>query len=164
MPYTGQKAEDFIPAVKSFGLSLDATSTPEWDDDEKLVFGTDSDFAILWDSSNAYLELQDVSGNELVTLTAVASAVNELNITNNSTGAGPVLEATGETNVDLQLKSKGSGLVKFATSGNWTAIGSGTASFSSTLPASTNSTITAWLTVKDNSGNTGYVPWFKSIA
>ena len=57
----------------------------------------------------------DTSGNELLLLTATGSAVNELTLANASTGNGPILSATGETNVDINLNPKGTGVLKSAT-------------------------------------------------
>ena len=63
--------------------------------------------------------ISDENNNEQIIFQTTASAVNELEITNGATGNGPILGASGETNVDLQLKPKGSGE---------TVIGSGGAS------------------------------------
>jgi hypothetical protein len=57
----------------------------------------------------------DTNGNELLLLTATGSAVNELTLANASTGNGPILSATGETNVDINLNPKGTGTLKSAT-------------------------------------------------
>jgi hypothetical protein len=57
----------------------------------------------------------DTSGNELVLLTATGSAVNEFTLANAATGNGPILSATGETNVDINLNPKGTGVLKSAT-------------------------------------------------
>jgi hypothetical protein len=57
----------------------------------------------------------DTNGNELLLLTATSSAVNELTLANASTGNGPILSATGETNVDINLNPKGTGVLKSAT-------------------------------------------------
>ena len=54
----------------------------------------------------------DTSGNELLLLTATGSAVNEFTLANASTGNAPTLSVTGETNVSLNLKSKGTGQVQ----------------------------------------------------
>ena len=51
----------------------------------------------------------DTSGNELLLLTATGSAVNEFTLANASTGNGPTLSATGETNVGINIKPKGTG-------------------------------------------------------
>jgi hypothetical protein len=53
----------------------------------------------------------DSSGNELIKFTKTASAVNEITIANNSTGLGPTLIASGETNVPVTLAGKGTGPV-----------------------------------------------------
>ena len=51
----------------------------------------------------------DENGLEQIIFQTTASAVNELEVTNASTGNPPILGASGETNVDLHLKPKGSG-------------------------------------------------------
>lgn len=56
----------------------------------------------------------DTNGNELITFpSAVLSAVNELTISNSTTGNGVSISTTGgDTNIDLLLVAKGSGVVK----------------------------------------------------
>jgi hypothetical protein len=54
----------------------------------------------------------DTNGNELALLTATSSAVNEITLANAATGNGPIISSTGETNVDLNLNPKGSGVLK----------------------------------------------------
>lgn len=57
--------------------------------------------------------ITDDSGNELVTFSKTASAVNEVTIANAATTTGPTISATGgDTNIDLNLAAKGSGSVK----------------------------------------------------
>lgn len=57
--------------------------------------------------------INDTNANELFKVTATASAVNELTVANAATGNGPTLSATGgDTNVDINLTPKGTGLVK----------------------------------------------------
>jgi len=59
----------------------------------------------------------DTNGNELMLLTATGSAVNEITIANAGTGVtGPVISATGETNVGININPKGSGV--FNSGGN----------------------------------------------
>jgi len=55
--------------------------------------------------------INDVIGNELIKVTATASAVNEFTIANAATGAGPTLSATGETNVDINITPKATGKI-----------------------------------------------------
>jgi len=57
----------------------------------------------------------DTNGNELALLTATSSAVNEITLANAATGNGPIISATGETNVDLNLNPKGTGVLKSGT-------------------------------------------------
>ena len=57
----------------------------------------------------------DTSGNELVLLTATGSAVNEFTLANAASGAGPTLSSTGETNVDININPKGTGVLKSGT-------------------------------------------------
>ena len=54
----------------------------------------------------------DTSGNELLLLTATGSAVNEFTLANAASGNPPTFSVTGETNVSLNLKSKGTGVVQ----------------------------------------------------
>jgi hypothetical protein len=57
----------------------------------------------------------DTNGNELALLTATGSAVNEFTLANAASGAGPTLSSTGETNVDININPKGTGVLKSAT-------------------------------------------------
>ena len=74
---------------------------------------TDSDDTTVWtvdnirDGSSSFL---DSNGNEVITSTAVASAVNQVNITNAATGNSPKIGVAGDdTNIGLRIGSKGSG-------------------------------------------------------
>jgi len=57
----------------------------------------------------------DTNGAELLLLTATGSAANEFTLANAASGNGPILSATGETNVDINLNPKGTGVLKSAT-------------------------------------------------
>jgi hypothetical protein len=61
--------------------------------------------------------ISDENNNEQIIFQTTASAVNELEITNGATGNGPILGASGETNVDLNLKPKGSGKTVIGSAG-----------------------------------------------
>jgi hypothetical protein len=57
----------------------------------------------------------DVNGNELLILTATASAVNELTYANAATGGKPTLTASGvDTDISINLVPKGTGTVQIA--------------------------------------------------
>lgn len=60
--------------------------------------------------------INDTDDNEFIKFSKTSSAVNELNITNSATGDAPILGVSGgDTNIDLSLKGKGTGNVKFGT-------------------------------------------------
>lgn len=57
--------------------------------------------------------VKDINSNSMMAFTATDSAVNYFSLTNNVTGSAPALGVTGsDTNVSLNLTSKGSGTVK----------------------------------------------------
>jgi hypothetical protein len=52
----------------------------------------------------------DTNGNELILFAVVASAVNEITVTNAATGNGPFIQASGgDTNIALSITAKGTG-------------------------------------------------------
>lgn len=56
--------------------------------------------------------ITDVNNNELIKWTSVASAVNEITVSNNSTGNAPIISATGsDSNISLKLAAKGTGTI-----------------------------------------------------
>src|SRR6056300_842379 len=56
--------------------------------------------------------IADANGNELILLQTETSAVNELEITNSATGNAVQIATTGgDTNIDLKISPKGSGVV-----------------------------------------------------
>ena len=55
--------------------------------------------------------LADANGNELIIFTTVTSAVNEITIANAAASGDPIIAASGETNVNLKLAGKGTGVV-----------------------------------------------------
>ena len=74
----------------------------------------------------------DSNSNELLKVTATSSAVNELTLTNATTGNSPIFSATGgDTNIGITLTPKGSGVVTI--SGGLTVEGTTTTIESTTL-------------------------------
>lgn len=106
-------------------------------------------------------QINDSNANEILTLTGVASAVNEVNISNAATGNFPVVSATGgDTNIALQLKSKGNGVVQlYGGSGASTAVGvySGTSYQHTTLFSFSNTSATRTVTFQDADGTLAYL-------
>lgn len=68
--------------------------------------------------------ISDENNNEQLIFQTTASAVNELEITNATTGNAPSIGASGETNVDLKILPKGSGKVLVGTGSANTTISS----------------------------------------
>lgn len=57
--------------------------------------------------------IADANGNELIIMDTVASAVNEITVANAATGGAPTITASGgDTNVSINVVSKGSGTVQ----------------------------------------------------
>jgi hypothetical protein len=74
-----------------------------------LSSNTGSNFANLTLSTG----INDVNGNELLRVSAAALAVNELTLANAAAGGAPSLSATGgDTNINLNLVAKGTGVVQ----------------------------------------------------
>ena len=59
--------------------------------------------------------ISDENNNEQIIFQTTGSAVNELEVTNAATGDPPILGASGETNVNLHIKPKGTGETIFGT-------------------------------------------------
>lgn len=63
-------------------------------------------------TSNSFSEIVDVNGNPIITFTAVASAINRLEIRNSTTTNPPIVTVTGtDTNIGIQVTTKGSGVL-----------------------------------------------------
>ena len=76
----------------------------------------DATSALSLTSPSVITGINDVIGNELVKVTATASAINELTIANAATGNGPIISTTGgDAAVDLNLNPKGAGVLKSGT-------------------------------------------------
>ena len=76
------------------------------------------------------------SGNEFLKFTNVASAVNEITITNAATGNPAIISASGgDTNIDIALTPKGTGVLRF---GTHSALGA--------------ETVSGYITIKDAGG------------
>jgi hypothetical protein len=73
-----------------------------------LVFGTSPTIA----TPRITTAIADANGNELFTLNATGSAVNEISITNGAAGTGPTIAVSGnDTNPNLNINAKGTGRV-----------------------------------------------------
>lgn len=76
-----------------------------------LVFGTSPTLTTPRFADAGYIA--DSNGNEQLRFQETASAVNHIDVTNAATGNAPKLSAVGDdTNIDLELEPKGTGIVK----------------------------------------------------
>ncbi len=67
-------------------------------------------------SPHIITDISDTNGNEIIKIGATASAVNEITVTNAATGNHPSITATGgDTNINLVLGGKGTGIVDAGT-------------------------------------------------
>lgn len=87
-------------------------------------------------SGNAQ-QLVDTNGNAAVSVITTASAVNKVSVTNAATTGAPKISATGtDTNIELQIGAKGTGLIKHTSAtyqGTVTATDGATVTFDMSL-------------------------------
>lgn len=91
------------------GISITGTSL---DTPALLSLSDDPDPTVSANLNMNGNDIVDTNDNELVTFTETASAVNNLNISNDATGNSPVLSAVGDdTDIDINIQPKGTGVV-----------------------------------------------------
>jgi hypothetical protein len=94
------------------------------------------------DQQGRHTQLTDTNGNNILSLSPVANAVNSIGVSNAATGNTPTLAATGsDSNINVNLVPKGAGAVQ--TNGNnvWYYLGS--AQITSNLNTSSTSPVQA---------------------
>ncbi len=108
-PFTANR---FVTSSSASALEVAAKAVPTG-----VVVGT-TDSQTLTNktlTSPVINQIIDASGNELLTFTSIAAAVNQLAIANADTGVRPTISATGDdANVDLGFVAKGTGVYNFA--------------------------------------------------
>ena len=102
------KADDGTnPNIASVSLSSDLV------DDTSPQLGGDldtNDFNIAFDDAHG---INDENGNEQIVFQTTSSAVNQIDITNAATSGSPSIQATGgDSNINLKVGPKGTGLVE----------------------------------------------------
>jgi len=104
------KGDQLVFATANDGTNPDIATLAFGDGDVTLT-GTQTLTNKTLTSPKIGTSILDTNGNELMLLTATGSAVNEITIANAGTGVtGPVISATGETNVGINVNPKGSGV------------------------------------------------------
>jgi len=107
---TTDKGDQVVFATANDGTNPDIYTMAFGDGDVTLT-GTQTLTNKTLTSPAIGTKISDTNGNELINLTATSSAVNEITIANAATGVtGPVISATGETNVGINVNPKGSGV------------------------------------------------------
>ena len=109
---TTDKGDAVVFATANDGTNPDIDTLPNGD---VTTAGTQTLTNKTLTSPKIGTSILDTNGNELALLTATGSAVNEFTLANAASGAGPTLSSTGETNVDININPKGSGVLKSAT-------------------------------------------------
>lgn len=80
--------------------------------------GVTVDGTLVKDGTINVTQTNDANGNETLILGTVASAVNEITVTNSATGNAPSIAVTGDdTNIDLPLVPKGTGQLDIGSGG-----------------------------------------------
>lgn len=155
-------------ALKSQGtgdiylLPGSASGTVSLGDTQQGSRGTSS-IRVLTSAGGTFAVFNAVAGRACLSVTAVASLANGVTLTGAVTTAAPKLAATGpDTNIDLILNSKGTGLVNIGPASAAVAISGAAAP--ATLAVTTGgatgpatATQNQWLAVKVN-GTVNYIP------
>lgn len=97
-------------------LDQDSWISCRVDDEMSFVLNGNTRFTVLQTglkiNHSAFDFIFDLNDNELLELREQASAVNHIGIRNAATGNAPIIEARGDnTNIDLKLAPKGTGLI-----------------------------------------------------
>ena len=108
------KGDQLVFATANDGTNPDI-ATLNFGDGDVTLTGTQTLTNKTLTSPAIGTKISDTNGAELINLTATSSAVNEITIANAATGNGPIISSTGETNVDLNLNPKGTGVLKSGT-------------------------------------------------
>jgi len=106
--------DDANAAAARTTLEISSGTLNDIVDDVSPQLGGDLDAngsKILFDDGDG---IQDENDNELIVFNTIASAVNQIDISNADTGVAPIVEATGgDANIDLDVKAKGTGAINF---------------------------------------------------
>lgn len=104
-------AEDSTGRVHSAGVTVAfVVSKSHITEMAKALDGTNT--GVKLNTPKVVTSINDTNGNEIIKTPATSSAVNEITVTNAATGNAPEISATGgDTNIDVSIKPKGTGVV-----------------------------------------------------
>jgi hypothetical protein len=106
---TGSAVNEVTIANAATGNAPAVSATGD-DTDIDLALAGKGTGAVTMTSPKVTTGINDTNGNEIFLLTATGSAVNEITVANAATGNDPSLTASGETNVGMDMITKGTGL------------------------------------------------------
>ncbi len=90
-----------------------------------------------------------------------STAANYINLFGSIAGASPQIGVGGtDTNLDLKLTPKGTGILQVGTTGSMAANGAVATALSSVGPTGSNTTVQEWLQIKNSDGTVRYIPCF----
>jgi hypothetical protein len=109
--------------------------------------------------------VSSIAGNALMCIFGNSAAANYVATYAQPTGNGPVVGVGGtDAQIDLVLASGGTvgttSSVKFSSTGMFSANGSVATALTSVGPTGSHATVQTWLTIRDNTGTTRYIPCF----
>jgi hypothetical protein len=111
-------------------------------------------------NGNIYLYGEN-GGSTISVFTPVASAVNYISFSNNTTGNPPSISTVGsDTNVNLYINPQGSGKLQLGNAASFSANNTTATVLGSLGPTGAHTTVQTWLTIVDNGGTTRYIPCF----
>lgn len=100
--------------------------------------------------------INDTNGNEVIKTPATASAVNEITAANAATGNAPTISATGnDTNINLKLVAKGTGVLVADSPLNYAADAGTTDAYTITITGLSAYAVGLHVRFKANTANTG---------
>jgi hypothetical protein len=111
-----------------------------WNDFQKSFLASHTQAgAIVATSPQITTGIEDTNGNQIIGLSPTGSAVNQITVADAATGNAPTISATGsDTNINLNLVSKGTGVVQANGNPVWQYLGYAqiTSGFSTALGSS----------------------------
>lgn len=123
--------------------------------------GTDTNIAMAITPKGTGSVQLTTGGGEQFEVDNTASAVDFVTITGSAAGTpGAVAIGTSgtDTNINIVVTPKGSGVLKLGNAGSFTANGSVATTMTSLGPTGSHATIQEWFTVQDSAGTVRYIP------
>jgi hypothetical protein len=100
-------------------------------------------------------------GGQVIIVGGATAAVNHLNLYGAATTVAPIVEAGGaDVNIDLVLRTKGTGQLQVGLAGQMAANGTVATALTAVGPTGANVTVQEWLQIKNSAGVIRYIPCF----